>query len=136
LAQASPTSHVLASAVIVASRPVRGAVVQSRQCSQFGSALQTARHRLLAHPHRPRHGVGRRLVEIGQNYAGALDTVGRFRARSSDLNQRPALIRVHRQGNDPSCSDHGFSPAMQAAYHISQRSNNHLQQIDTLESFY
>ena len=47
-----------------------------------------------------------------------LDTVGRFRARSSDLNQRSVLIDVHRQGNDPSCSDHGFSPAMpDASYH-------------------
>jgi len=65
--------------------PRAGAVVQRRQHTQFGGTLQASRHRLLTYPHRPRHGISRRLVEIGQNNAGPLHTVRRFGARSRDL---------------------------------------------------
>ena len=88
--------------------PGAGAVVQRRQHPEFGGALQTPGHRLVAHPHRPRHGVGRWFVEVGQNNPGPLHTVRRFAARSSDFDKHPALICVHRQGNDPSCGNHGF----------------------------
>jgi hypothetical protein len=70
-------------------------VVQRRQHSQFGGALQTSRHRLLAYPHRARHGIGRRLFEVGQNNAGPLHSVCRLGARSRHLDQCPALVRIH-----------------------------------------
>ena len=98
------------------------AVVQRCQYSQFGGTLQTPRHGLLAHPHRARHGIGRRLFEIGQNNPGPLHSVRRLRARSRNLDQCQTLVRVHRQGNDPSRSSHGSPlPCHGNSYHISLR---------------
>jgi hypothetical protein len=39
-----------------------------------------------------------------------------------DFDKHPALICVHRQGNDPSCGNHGFPHPMTASYHISNKS--------------
>ncbi len=97
------------------------AIVQRRQHSQFGSTLQAPRHRLLAHPHRPRHGIGRRLAEVRQNNAGSLHSVRRLGARSRNLDQCPALVRLYRQCNNPSRRNHGSPlPCLSASYHISR----------------
>jgi hypothetical protein len=112
------------------------AVVQRRQHPPFGGALQTPRHCLLAHPHRARHGIGRRLFEVRQNNAGPLHSVRRLSARSRNLDQCPALVRVHRQCNNPSRRNHGSPrPCHVASYHISRRLNIFAQPIDNLESF-
>ena len=114
-----------------------GAIVERCQYPQFGGALQAARHRLLAHPHRARYGIGRGLVEVGQNNAGPLHPVCRFGARSSHLNQRPALIRIHRQDNNPSRSNHG-SPCHAMLLHTTscRVETILLQHSDNSESFY
>ncbi len=90
------------------------------QYSQFGGTLQTARHALLAHPHRARHGIGRRLFEIGQNNPRPLHSVRRLRARSRNLDQCQTLVRVHRQCNNPSRRNHG-SPCHVMALHTTYR---------------
>jgi len=103
------------------------AVVQRRQHPQFDGAFQTPRHCLLAHPHPARHGIGRRFFEVAQNNAGPLHSVRRLRARSRNLDQCPALVRVHRQCNNPSRSNHGFSPPRHVAFirHIAWIENPH-----------
>ena len=98
------------------------AVVQRRQHPQFGGALQTPRHRLLAHPHRARHGIGRRLVEIGQNNAArSTRFAGSVRDREISTSARrwsastdKAIIR-RAATMAPPCH------AMAASYHISHK---------------
>ena len=119
----------------LASRP--RAIVERRQHAQFRGSLQTTRHRLLAHPDPTRHGVGRRIVEIGENNAGSLHSVRWFGARPRNLRQRPALVRVNRYCNDPSSSNHGFplpSPLLYTTYRQKQHSS--IQHIDNSESLY
>jgi hypothetical protein len=62
-------------------------------------------------PHCARQGIGRRLFEIGQNNASPLHSVRRLRARSRNHDQCPALVRIHRQCNNPSLRNHGLPPA-------------------------
>jgi hypothetical protein len=116
----------------VASRP--RAIVERRQHTQFRGALQTTRHRLLAHPDPTRHGVGRRIIEIGGNNAGSLHSVRRFGEISTSARRWSALIDTAMIGR---AANHGFPlpfPLLYTTYR--QKRHSFIQHIDNLESFY
>ena len=76
-------------------------VIERLDHPQFRRALQATCHCLLRHPHRARHGVGRPVLQIGQNDPRPFDTARRLGPRSTNLLQTLPLLRISRQRNHP-----------------------------------
>ena len=105
---------------------------------QFRRSLQTTCHRLLRHPNRARHGIGRRVMQIGQNDPRPFDPARRLGPRPRNLQQTLPLLRISRQPNHPARCYHRIPPSNPppASYHISPKTQSQTQHIDILESLY
>ena len=56
-------------------------IIQRLDHPQFRRSLQTARHRLVRHPDRARHCIGRRVLQICQDNPRSFDTARRLSPR-------------------------------------------------------
>ena len=90
---------------------------------QFRRSLQTTCHGLLRHPNRARHGVGRRVLQVGQNDPRPFDPARRLDPRPRNRQQTLPLLRIRRQRNHPARCYHWIpqSNPRSASYHISSR---------------
>jgi hypothetical protein len=81
-------------------------IIERRDHPQFRRALKTACHRLLRHPDRARHGIGRRVLQIAQYDPRPFDPAGWLGPRPRNLQQTLPLLCVSRQRNHPARCDH------------------------------
>ena len=72
-------------------------IIQRLDHPQFRRSLKTACHGLLRHPNRARHGIDRRVFQIGQDNPRPFDTARRFGPRPGNLQQTLPLLRISRQ---------------------------------------
>ena len=113
-------------------------IVQRFDHSQFGRALKAACHCLLCHPDHARHGVGRRVLQIGQYNPRSLDPTRGLGPRPRNLKQTLPLARISRQRDHPTRCYHWIPQSNPSSmlYHISSKVRKQTHHIDILESLY
>ena len=101
-------------------------IIERRDHPQFRRSLQTACHGLLRHLNRTRHGIGRRVLQIGQNDPRPFDPARRLGPRPRNLQQTLPLLRIRWQRNHPARCYHWIpqSNLTPASYHISPKMRN------------
>ena len=113
-------------------------IIERRDYPQFRRSRQTTCHGLLRHPNRARHGIGRRVLQIGQNNPRPFDTARGLGPRSRNVQQTLPLLRVNRQCDHAARCYHRIpqSNPPTASYHISSTCEAKAQHIDISESLY
>jgi len=81
-------------------------IIERRDHPQFRCSLQTACHGLLRHLNHTRHGICRRVVQIGQNDPRPFDPARRLGTRPRNLQQTLPLLRIRWQRNHPASCCH------------------------------
>jgi hypothetical protein len=133
------TSRVVVPAPPVPSRRLgRHPGCSSGVVSTHPVALARVRADLLRHPDRARHGVGRWVVQIGQNNPRPLDTTRGLGPRPRNLQQTLSLPCITRQCDHSTRCNHWTpqSNPLSSSYHISPKVKNQTQPIDILESLH
>ena len=113
-------------------------IIECLDHPQFRRSLQTTCHGLLRHPNRARHGVGRRVLQVGQNDPRPFDPARRLDPRPRNRQQTLPLLRIRRQRNHPARCYHWIPPIQSPAFllpHLVQM-RNQSQHIDISESLY
>jgi hypothetical protein len=114
------------------------AIIERLDNSQFRRSLKAACHCLLR-PDRARHGIGRRLLQIGQNNPRPFDTARGFAPRPRNLQQTLPLIGISRQCDHAARCDHWIpqsDPPPSILPHLVQIKGNQTQHIDISEPLY
>jgi hypothetical protein len=72
-------------------------IIQRLDYSQFRRSFETAGHGLLRHPHRLRHRIRRRLLQVSQDNPCPFDTARGFGSRPRNFQQTLPLLFISRQ---------------------------------------
>jgi hypothetical protein len=111
-------------------------IIQRLDHPQFRRSLETACHCLLRHPNGARHGIGRRVLQIGQDNPRPFDTARGLGPRPGNLQQTLPLLRISRQRDHSTRCCHWIpqSNPPPSSYHISPKWQT--QHIDILKSLH